>query len=141
MIETTEHPNPDELASLGAALGRFNDADAGPADRRALAVFLRDDAGAMQGGLSGYTAWGWLFVQWLWLAEGQRGRGLAGRLLDAAEAEARARGCHGAWIDSFSPQAVRAYTRAGYREFGRLEDFPRGRARVFLQKSLEGPSR
>ena len=80
--------------------------------------------------------WGWLYVQWLWIDEGQRGKGLAGALLAAAEAEARARGCHGAYIDTFSPVALKVYQRAGYAPFGALADFPKGRTRTFLQKPL-----
>lgn len=132
----TDAPDAGDLAAIGAGLSAFNDADVGPADRRALAVVLRDAAGGVVGGLSGYTAWGWLYVQWLWLAEPARGQGWAGRLLTMAETEARARGCHGAWIDTFNPVALRAYQRQGYGVFGELPDFPRGRARTFLQKAL-----
>jgi GNAT superfamily N-acetyltransferase len=135
MIEVTDSPAPDDLAALAAALSAFNDADAGPADRRALAVFLRGETG-LEAGLSGYTAWGWLYIQWLWVAQARRGEGLAARMLAAAEAEARARGCHGAWIDTFNPVALRSYERAGYRAFGALADFPPGRNRTFLQKPL-----
>lgn len=138
-IELTETPDPADLAALGEGLSAFNEMSVGPAHRRALAAFVRDAEGRVQGGLSGYTAWGWLYVQWLWLAEGLRGQGLAGRLLAVAEAEARARGCHGAWIDTFSPQAERAYRRAGYAPFGAMPDFPFGRARVFLAKRLATP--
>ncbi len=94
------------------------------------------EAEGKRGGLSGYTAWGWLFVQWLWLPEDLRGQGLAARLLAAAEDETRRRGCHGAWIDTFNPQARRAYERQGYEAFGELPDFPPGRSRVFLKKQL-----
>lgn len=136
MIEVTATPDPADMARVGEGLAAFNDADVGPSGRLPLAVFLRDGAGAVVGGISGYTAWGWLYVQWLWLDQGQRGQGAAGRMLDAAEAEARARGCHGAWIDTFNPVALRAYQRAGYTPFGALPDFPRGRSRTFLRKSL-----
>jgi hypothetical protein len=37
-------------------------------------------------GLWGYTAWGWLYVQWLWVAETGREQGVAGRMLAAARA-------------------------------------------------------
>ena len=50
--------------------------------------------------------------------------------------EARRRGCHAAYIDTFSPVALRTYLRAGYVPFGTLEDFPKGRTRTFLQKPL-----
>ncbi|MCC6001083.1 MAG: GNAT family N-acetyltransferase [Pararhodobacter sp.] len=135
MIEVTDTPSADDLAALGGALSAFNEADAGPANRRALAVFVRGPAG-LEAGLSGYTAWGWLYVQWLWVDAARRGEGLAGQMLAAAEAEARARGCHGAWIDTFNPRALRVYERAGYRAFGKLPDFPPGRSRVFLRKPL-----
>jgi GNAT superfamily N-acetyltransferase len=135
-VSVTGTPSADELDTIGEGLRTFNEADAGPADRKVLAVIARDEAGDIAGGISGYTAWGWLYVQWLWVAEPQRGQGLAGRMLAAAEMEARARGCHAAYIDTFNPHALRSYQRAGYTPFGALDDFPRGRTRTFLQKPL-----
>ena len=135
-ITVTSDPAPGELATIGEALSAFNEAGVGPAERLPLAVLVRDDAGEIVAGISGYTAWGWLYVQWLWVAETQRGQGLAGRMLDAAEAEGRARGCHGAYIDTFNPVALKIYQRQGYVPFGALENFPVGRTRTFLQKRL-----
>ena len=134
-ISVTNTPSADELAIIGGRLKAFNEAEVGPADRVELAVLVR--AGEeIVAGVSGYTAWGWLYVQWLWVAEAQRGAGLAGRMLAAAEDEARGRGCHAAWIDTFSPVALKIYRRAGYLPFGALDDFPKGRTRTFLQKKL-----
>ena len=70
------------------------------------------------------------------ITQSARGRGLAGQMLVAAEAEGRARGCRSAYIDTFNPIALRTYQRAGYAPFGALEDFPEGRTRTFLQKKL-----
>ncbi|MBU1304106.1 MAG: GNAT family N-acetyltransferase [Alphaproteobacteria bacterium] len=134
-VQITETPSADDLSLIGDNLAAFNESDVGPAGRRPLAGLVRLD-GALVAGLSGYTAWGWLYVQWLWVAETQRGKGLARQLLAAAEAEAIARGCHGAYIDTFSPQALHVYQRAGYRVFGSLPDFPPGRTRSFLSKAL-----
>lgn len=135
VLVVTETPAHDDLDVIGRNLAAFNEGDVGPSGRRALAVTVRDDAGLVAG-LSGYTAWGWLYVQWLWIDAAQRGQGLAGRLLAAAEAEAVTRGCHGAYIDTFSPQGLHVYQKAGYVVFGALPDFPRGRTRSFLSKSL-----
>jgi len=135
-LEVTDTPRAEDLDLLGTSLASFNENDVGPSERTALAVFVRDTDDRVVAGLSGYSAWGWLYVQWLWVAEGQRGGGLAGRLLEAAEDEARARGCHGAYIDTFNPKALRTYQRAGYTVFGTLPDFPKGRARSFLSKLL-----
>ncbi|MBJ3786052.1 GNAT family N-acetyltransferase [Devosia sediminis] len=135
-LEVTETPEPGDVDVIGKALAAFNDVDVGPAARRIIAVFLRDEAGAIVAGLSGYTAWGWLYVQWLFVSEAQRGKGLAGHMLRAAEAEAKARGCHSAHIDTFNPHALGTYERAGYVVFGQLPDFPLGRTRSFLAKRL-----
>jgi GNAT superfamily N-acetyltransferase len=134
-FELTDAPDPSDLAAIGEGLSAFNAGAVGPAERRTLAIVVRG-GGRVAGGLSGYTAWGWLYVQWLWLDHAHRGQGLAGRLLEMAEAEARARGCHGAYIDTFNPAALRVYERAGYQVFGALPDFPRGRTRSFLSKRL-----
>ena len=136
ILETTADPSPEELAFLGERLTAFNDSDVGASRRKALAVFVRDEAGKVVAGISGYTAWGWLYVQWLWVAESQRGQNLAGQMLAAAEKEARARGCHGAYIDTFNPHALHVYQKAGYTVFGALPDFPKGRTRSFLSKDL-----
>jgi GNAT superfamily N-acetyltransferase len=131
-IAVTASPSSDDLATIGGGLRAFNEADVGPAGRLPLAALVRDEAGAVVAGISGYTAWGWLYVQWLWVAETARGQGLASRMLAAAEVEARERG----YIDTFNPVALKIYLRAGYFAFGALEDFPRGRTRTFLQKPL-----
>ena len=135
-VSVTETPSPDDLEVIGGGLAAFNEADVGPADRKALAVVVRDSSGSIAAGISGYTAWGWLYVQWLWVAEARRGEGLAGRMLAVAEEEARTRGCHAAYIDTFSSVALKTYQRVGYVPFGALDDFPRGRVRTFLQKQL-----
>ena len=135
-IEVPAEPAEGDLRLVGGSLTAFNAADVGPADKIPLAVFARDEAGTIVAGISGYTAWGWLYVQWLWVDERQRGQNLAGKMLEAAEREAAARGCHGSYIDTFSPKALKVYERRGYKAFGALADFPKGRTRTFLQKKL-----
>jgi GNAT superfamily N-acetyltransferase len=135
-ISVTAAPSAEDLARIGEELSRFNEQDVGPAERLPLAVLVHDERGTLVGGISGYTAWGWVYVQWLWLEAGQRGKGLAAKLLAAAESEGQARGCHGSYIDTFNPVALKTYTRAGYVPFGELKDFPKGRTRTFLSKAL-----
>jgi hypothetical protein len=52
-LETTADPSPKELAFLGERLSAFNDSDVGAAGRKALAVFVRDEHGAVVAGISG----------------------------------------------------------------------------------------
>lgn len=106
---------------------------------RPLSVVARDDAGAIVGGLLGQTNLGWLFVAALWVAAPRRGRGLGGALLEAAESEARRRGCIGVYLDTYSFQARPFYEGRGYRLFGELADCPPGATKYYLGKRLAGP--
>lgn len=135
-IYVTDNPDASDITQLGDYLSAFNTQDVGPAERRPLAVFVRDDQGRLTAGISGYTAWGWLYVQWLWVDERLRGQNMAARMLQQAEDEAATRGCHGAYIDTFNATALKVYQRQGYQAFGHLPDFPKGRTRTFLAKAL-----
>ena len=135
-LELTSEPSPEDLAVILDGLTAFNEGEVGAAERQTLAVLIRDPEGKVIGGLSGYTSWGWLFTQLLFIPQSLRGNGMAGRLLRTAEEEARRRGCHGAWIDTFNPVALEAYKRQGYETFGELPAFVSGRTRTFLKKAL-----
>lgn len=117
-----------------SALKAHNNVLLGPTDRRDLFVPLVDDDGEVDGGLVGYTGRGWLFVEMLFVPERLRRQGMAGRLLQTAEDEAKARGCKGAYIDTINPAARRAYRRQGYEVFGTLEDFTAGLSLTWLRK-------
>ena len=56
--------------------------------------------------------------------------------MQTAEAEARNRGVRNVYLDSFSFQAPTFYAKLGYREFGRLKEFPAGHDRVWMTKAL-----
>ena len=101
-----------------------------------VAIALRNQAGGIEGGLTGHSVWDWLYVKYLWVAENRRGSGYGERLLDAAEREAKNLGCLGIWLSTLSFQAPGFYERFGYRRFGHLDDFPAGHQRIFYQKRL-----
>lgn len=133
-LKLTEGVAPEEEEIILNRLKAYNVATFGQSDRRELAVPLYDDGGKVIGGLTGYTGRGWLYVAMLYIPDALRGRGLAARMLDMAEAEARARGCIGAYIDTMNPQALRLYLKQGYREIGRLRDLPGGHSVTWLEK-------
>lgn len=135
-IDMTASPSGEDLDVVLKNLTAYNELDVGPPDRMPLAVFIRDEQDRVIGGLSGYTSWGWLFTQLLFIPETLRGQGMAARLLEQAETEARRRGCRGAWIDTFNPRALKAYQRQGYETFGELPAFVGERTRTFLKKTL-----
>lgn len=134
-MDLTDHVDPADEALILAGLSTFNDTELlGPTDRRPLAVFLRNDAGAVIGGLVAHTARGWLYVRMLFVPDALRGQGYGSRLLQMAEAEARARGCKGAWLDTVNPDALRLYQRLGYTRCGAIEDFTHDLPLTWLMK-------
>jgi GNAT superfamily N-acetyltransferase len=96
----------------------------------------RDASGAVKAGVRFVLAFDWLFVNWLWVADAWRKHGIGSQLMGRAEAAAREKGCRAAYLDTFTFQAPKFYERLGYREFGRLEDFPPGHSRIWFSKSL-----
>jgi len=86
------------------------------------------------GGAYGWCYGGWFFLHYFYLPEDLRGGGHGRALIARIEAEARARGCIGAWLDTFSFQAPGFYEKQGYTRFGTLPDQPPGHARPFLLK-------
>lgn len=132
----TDAPDPSARDAIAAGLGGFNTERAGPGEWRRLAVLMHDEAGAVTGGLWGITSYQWLFTELLFVPPALRGRGLGAEILGRAEAEARRRGCRGAWLDTFEFQARGFYERLGYSLFGCIDDYPPGYARYFLKKTF-----
>jgi GNAT superfamily N-acetyltransferase len=136
-FEVSDSPDQPALAEIELGLTRHAlGAGIEPRNHRPLQVLVRDDLGDVIGGLVGATVWGWLDIKVLWVSETERGKGLGGQLLLAAEEAARGRGCHHAVVDTFDFQAPAFYEQLGYRVVATLPDFPRGHARFYLTKPL-----
>lgn len=131
-----ETPSQAEIDQLKNAIDAFNYDATGFRDGRMLTAFLRDDAGALVAGISGFTWGGYAKVEYLWIAESHRRAGLGRRLLGAAEDEARARGCALLVLDTHDFQAPGFYAKLGYEPCGRVEDIPRGSGQTWFKKSL-----
>ena len=135
-LSVEDAPDEAEVEALPEGLEAYNEQHwPGHQPWQRLAVLLRDAGGAVVAGLAGETYAGWLFIRYLWIAEGLRRQGIGRALIQAAEDRALERGSHSAWLDTFSFQAPEFYRRQGYEEFGRLDYPPRGE-RIFLRKRL-----
>jgi len=114
----------------------YNTAKAGKSRWKRFAVSVRDDSGAIRGGVVGYTIWNWCFIELVWLDEALRGTGLGTELMAKAEAVATKRGARHVYLDTFSFQGDGFYQKLGYEVFGELGDFPPGHRRIWLKKDL-----
>jgi signal transduction histidine kinase/GNAT superfamily N-acetyltransferase len=133
-----ERIDPDSAPAreIASHLADHNQQRVGERDLQPLCLALRDQHNQLIGGLLGETIWGWLLVQRIWLDQAWRRQGLGWRLLQQAEQEAMARGCHHASLETHSFQALPFYTRHGYQVYGQLDDFPLGQTRYSLRKKL-----
>jgi GNAT superfamily N-acetyltransferase len=120
---------------ISKELRAYNVAAVGKSNYRPLTLTIRQ-RGKIVAGLAAETFFGWMFVSLLWVSERYRGKGFGVSLIQAAEAEARSRGVRNVYLDSFSFQAPPFYAKLGYREFGRLKEFPAGHDRVWMTKAL-----
>ena len=132
-IDVTDLPAAEEVAELVERVRDYNEAVCGPGDRRLLAAFARDAAG-LAGGVAGRTIYGHFMIEVVWVREDLRRTGLGRKLMQAAEAEARSRGCRAAQVDTLSFQGLEFYQSLGFRVTGRIDDFPPGHTRYFLVK-------
>jgi GNAT superfamily N-acetyltransferase len=88
------------------------------------------------GGLSGWLFWDWLYIDRLWVAEGERGNGTGRHLVLEAERMALERGIKKSHLSTTSFQALDFYLALGYSVYGQLEDLPRGHTTYYLRKNL-----
>ncbi len=135
-IEQLSEPTAEDRTAILAPLEAFSKAKGFVWHPEALVLVLRNDAGAIAGGLISETNWGWLHISILAVDERIRSQGWGARLMLEAEHIAQTRGCHHAWVDTFSFQARPFYERLGYQVFGELPNYPAGETRYFLSKSL-----
>ena len=136
-ITFNKDPADEDIRAIQAGYEAFTEARIGAEDRQDVAFFLRDDQGAVVGGVKGsYGNYGWLWIDLLWVSEELRGQGYGTKLMAAIEQEAQKFGCANAYLNSFSFQAVEFYQKIGYRVFGELENFPPGHRVCSLTKAL-----
>lgn len=130
----------DELAQRfpgGFEVARSRDPDASDMIAPRGAFFVAEAEGQALGcvGLKG-SGGEIAEIKRLWVAPQARGLGLAGKLMAAAEAQARRLGIATLRLDSNRalPEAAALYRRAGWTEIERFNDDPY--AEVFFEKRL-----
>ena len=130
-------PDPSLRGKILEPLDAYNNAAAGPGRWGTLAVTVRDGDGEVVGGLWGRTGYGFLFVELLALGPA-RGLGLGRTVMGLAEAEAKRRGLLGIWLDTWTFQAPGFYPKLGFKECGRITEYPPGHDRIFYVKRFAG---
>ncbi len=101
-----------------------------------VSFVMRNEKDEIVGGVIGETFWYHLHVDFLWVSDEYRKGGYGTQLLQKIEEFAKEKGCYVILLDTFSFQAPHFYKKLGYKEFGVLEDFPKGHRQHFMEKRL-----
>jgi GNAT superfamily N-acetyltransferase len=132
-------PTPEEVQYLEDRIYEFNSRATGIGGGEMLALFVREHD-SIVAGICGNTWGGTCELRQFWVDEPQRQRGLGTKLFEAAEREARRRGCTQIVLTTFSFQAPAFYESHGFEVIATIDDHPRGHRNVLMRKRLGSDS-
>ena len=128
-------PTPDEVQYLEDRIYEFNSNATGIGDGELLAFFVRA-RDRIVGGICGNTWGGTCELRQFCVEQSQRNRGLGTKLFEAAEREARRRGCTQIVLMTFSFQAPAFYERKHFEVVATIDDHPYGHRNLLMRKRL-----
>lgn len=99
-------------------------------------IFIKDSRGIVVGGINGFSCYGCLYVDMLWLKDALRKQCLGKKLMLEAEKIGRERRCTFATVDTMDWEALQFYEKLGYNvEFIR-KGFEKESKMYMLRKEL-----
>ena len=138
-IEVTQNPDKGDLTTISRGLQSHNAKTLGGVaveDELKFAVFAKDAAGRVMGGVRAVASWNWMNIEVIWVDEQARGAGVGQQLLQEAEAYAIKNDVFSSCLETTSFQAREFYEKQGYEVFGELDDFPMGHTMFYMKKAL-----
>lgn len=138
LIDHIDDPDRETRRAVLGAIDAFNKTRTSRADDyRQMAIFHRDAAGEVDGGLWAVIDYDWMHIDLLALPAEARGKGVGRAMMRTAEWEAGRQGCVGIWLDTGSFQAPGFYAKLGYEVLGQIDDYNPGITRFWLRKLID----
>ncbi|MBI3677213.1 MAG: GNAT family N-acetyltransferase [Proteobacteria bacterium] len=131
-----EQPHEATTAALRNGLHEFNMAAMPGSSWNEIVVTLREDNGALRGGVIARVTGESCYIDTVWIDDAARGNGLGTKMVRMAEEEIRRAGARGAWLYTLSVQAKPFYEKLGYAEFAELKWPGSVVLRHFMRKDL-----
>lgn len=101
-----------------------------------FSFFMKDSKNHILGGVVGYTMYGLLYIDMLWVDTKFRSHGWGSKLVDAAENLGKKRSCTFSCLVTMSWQALPMYQKLGYQIEYTKEGFENNTKMYCLRKSL-----
>lgn len=121
---------------LAERIYEFNSRTTGLFDGKAVVGAIRDESRRVVAAVCGHTWGGTCQVNYIWVDEAHRKRGLGSALLRAVETEARRRRCTQVILSTHSFQAPGFYERFAYALKAVIPGYPRGHTQLVYVKQL-----
>ena len=121
---------------LAERIYEFNSHTTGLFDAKAVVGAIRDESSRVVAAVCGHTWGGTCQINYLWVDESHRKRGLGRALLRAVETEARRRRCTQIILSTHSFQAPGFYERFAYALKAVIPGYPQGHAQLVYVKQL-----
>lgn len=99
-------------------------------------IIVNNNEAECIGGLTGRIIWDWLEVDYFWLSEKSRSKGIGREVLVRAEAHAKGLGVSKVLLMTFEFQARSFYEKHGYKVVGEIKDYPPGSVYYTMVKHI-----
>lgn len=131
-----ENEESQKAQEIGNLIRAYNRSKREESESEPLNLYVEDEKGNLMAGLVAETFGHWLEIEYLFVKEDLRGKGIGSKLLQRAENEAKNRNCRFAFVNTYQFQAPNFYLSHGYKEVFALQDYPYTGKRFYYQKDL-----
>ena len=136
-IILNEKPSDEEISEIREGLRDFNRPFLEGVRDDDVVCYLNSKTGEKIAGVVGRIRGKWLSVEYLWVDEREKGKGLGSELLLKLESHAMEQGCHSSMLQTASFQAKPFYRKHGYKTQMILDDFFDNAEVYYMIKRLE----
>jgi len=131
-----ENPKPTDMEILSKGIMSYAATQRSLPPIETFAYYLRDEQDNIIGGCSGAIFYGCVYIDQLWLSEPLRGQGCGTKLMQAALAYGKEKGCTFATVNTMDWEALGFYQKLGFEVEPARTGFMKDSIFYFLRKDF-----
>jgi len=134
---TNLSPSEDDIWKVRSKLQEYNCRFLEIEDEPRFVITVIDECDELIGGIVCTIVGQWLEIEFLWVRDDQRGKGIGKKLLFEAEKIGIENNCTRAFLTTFSFQAKPFYLKYGYKVVYVQKNYPLVNEKYFMEKILK----